>query len=147
MLYDALRVLLVDEGPLTNLYAYQLPPEQTAEVDAAFIPQGGGNPKRYLGSTPVTGGPAGVTHDGGVLWLETSVQFQLRGTDPEDPGPVMQAADWIRNLLVQYAGTSVFRADEEVIRCDITTAPHHFGQDEQERIVMAVGFMVWHKPV
>ena len=41
MLYDALRVLLVDEGPLTNLYSSRLPPEQTAAVDVAHIPHGG----------------------------------------------------------------------------------------------------------
>ena len=91
-----MRVLLVDEGPLDNLYLYQLPPEQVGVVDAVHIRQGGGNPKRYLGSEPVVDGPPGVEHDGGILWHETNVQFQLRGTDPEDPGPVMQAADWVR---------------------------------------------------
>ena len=146
MLYAALRVLLVDEGPLENLYAYQLPPEQTAEVDVAFIPEGGDSPQRYLGSAPVVDGPLGVTSDGGVFWFKTNVQFQVRGEDPRDPEPVEAAAAWIRDLLIQYAGTSVFKADEEVIRCDITAAPHYFGQDEQERPIMALGFMVWHRP-
>ena len=30
MLYDAMRVLLVDEGPLENLFSSRLPPEQVA---------------------------------------------------------------------------------------------------------------------
>ena len=34
-LYDAMRTLLVDEGPLETLYLYRLPAEQTAEVDVA----------------------------------------------------------------------------------------------------------------
>ena len=145
-LYSAMHAILVDGGPLENLYADRLPAEQTAEVDVAHIPQGGVGAQRYLGSEPVVGGPAGVEHDGGVLWFKTGVQFQVRGQDPEDPVPVMQVADWIRDVLIQYAGTSVFKGGEEIIRCEITTAPNYYGQDEQERIVLALGFEVWHKP-
>ena len=143
MLYDALRVLLVDEGPLENLFSSRLPPEQTAPEDTAFIKQGGGNPQRYLGSEPVMDGPAGVMHDGGVLWHVTNVQFQVRSEAPET---VMDVADSIRDVLVQYAGTSVVRAGEELIRCDVTASPHYYGQDEQERVILAVGFEVWHRP-
>ena len=90
-------------------------------------------------------GPPGVTHDGGVLWFKTAVQFQVRGEDPEDSGPAAQAADWIRDLLIQYAGEPIVRAGE-IVRCDITRAPSYFGQDEQERVILAVGFEVWHRP-
>ena len=155
MLYDAMRVLLVDEGPLLNLYAARLPSEQTAPVDVAFVPLSGVGATRYLGSSPIsdeatdgyaTGGPTGVTHDGGVLWYHTGVQFQLRGTDPEEPLVVMQVADRIRNVLIQYAGASVVKADEEIIRIDLTTGPHYFGQDTQERTLAALTVEVWHKP-
>ena len=145
-LYAAMKVILAREGAL-YLYAYQLPPEQVGVVDVAFIPQGGASPQRYLGSEPVADGPPGVAHDGGVFWFKTNVQFQVRGEDPGDPEPVEAAADWIRDLLIQYAGTSVFRAGEEIVRCDITAAPHYFGQDEQERPILAVGFEVWHQPM
>ena len=103
-----------------------------------------GNPQRYLGSEPVMDGPAGVMHDGGVLWHVTNVQFQVRSEAPET---VMDVADSIRDVLVQYAGTSVVRADEELIRCDVTASPHYYGQDEQERVILAVGFEVWHRPM
>ena len=145
MLYAAMRTLLVDEGPLENLFSSRLPPEQTAAVDAACILQGGSGAERYLGSEPVVDGPPGVTHDGGVLWFKTAVQFQVRGEDPEDSGPAAQAADWIRDLLIQYAGEPIVRAGE-IVRCDITRAPSYFGQDEQERVILAVGFEVWHRP-
>ena len=72
-LYNAMKELLVLEGPLENLFSSRLPPEQTAAVDVAHIRQGGGAGQRYLGSTPVMDGPAGVMHDGGVLWNETTV--------------------------------------------------------------------------
>ena len=84
MLYDAMRVLLVDEGPLENLYSSRLPPEQTAPEDTAFIKQGGGNPQRYLGSTPVMDGPAGVMRRSGEFCgTVTNVQFQVRSEAPE----------------------------------------------------------------
>ena len=143
MLYEAMRVLLVDEGPLTNLYSSRLPPEQTAAVDVAHIPQGGGSPQRYLGSEPVVGGVTGIVHDGGILWNKTNVQFQARSESPE---AVMEVADWIRDVLVQYRGTSVFKGGEEIVKCDLTSGPAYFGQDEQERPIMVVGFEIWHKP-
>ena len=99
-LYDALRVILVvPQGPLENLFSSRLPAEQVGAVDVAFLRQGGGSPQRYLGSTPVMDGPAGVMHDGGVMWFETNVQFQVRseiprgghggcGLDSRRPGPV-----------------------------------------------------------
>ena len=147
MLYDALRVLLVDEGPLENLFLDRLPPGQTAEVDVAHIRQGGGAPQRYLGLTPVMDGPTGVMHDGGVLWNETTVQFRVRGEDPENPEPVEEAADSIRDVLIQYAGTSVVKADEEIIRCELTASPYFYGQDEQERVIAALTVEVWHRPM
>ena len=142
-LYAALETILVSEGPLENLFSYRLPPEQTGVVDVAFIPQGGGNPERYFGSEPVVNGPPGVTHDGGVLWHETAVQFQARSESPE---AVVGVADWIRDLLVQFAGDPIVRGDEEIIRIDITTSPHYFGQDEQERPIAALTVEVWHRP-
>ena len=102
--------------------------------------------QRYLGSAPVSGGPAGVTHDGGVLWHHTGCQFQVRGEDPEDPRPAMEAADAIRDVLVQYAGTSVVKAGELIVRCDVSTAPAYFGQDTQERSMAALTVEVWHRP-
>lgn len=143
MLYEAMYELLVTEGPLLNLYADRLPAEQTAEVDVAHIPQGGGSPQRYLGSEPVVGGAPGVEHDGGVLWNKTNVQFQARSESPE---AVMEVADRVRDVLIQYRGTSVFKAGVEIIRCELTAVPHYYQQDEQERVIMAVGFEVWHRP-
>ena len=52
----------------------------------------------------------------------------------------MEAADSIRDVLIQYAGTSVVKAGEEIIRCDLTTSPYFHRQDEQERVISAVGF-------
>ena len=58
----------------------------------------------------------------------------------------MEVADWVRDVLVQYAGTSVVKAGEEIVRIDITTAPHYYGQDEQERVIVALGVEIWHRP-
>ena len=148
-LYDAMHAILVDERsggeiPLENLYLYQLPPEQTKPVDVAHIPLSGVGTQRYLGSSPVVNAPERVDHDGGVLWHHTGVQFQVRG---DDPLAVMRVADWIRDVLVQYAGTSVVRGGEEIIRCEITVAPTYFGQDEQERPITTLTVEVWHRPV
>ena len=106
------------------------------------ISQGGPPPQRYLGSSPVMNGPVGVETDGGVLWNKSSIEYQCRSVDPL---MVMEVADWVRDLLVQFSGGSLIRGGEEVIRCDLTASPHYFGQDEQERIVMALSFEVWHK--
>ena len=57
----------------------------------------------------------------------------------------MHVADWIRAVLVQYAGGSVVKADEEIIRIDLTTGPHYFGQDTQERTLAALTVEVWHR--
>ena len=141
MLYDAMRVLLVAEGPLENLFSSRLPAEQVGVVDVAHIRQGGGSPQRYLGSEPVMDGPTGAEHDGGLLWHISTVQFQARSESPE---LVMEVADSIRDLLVQFAGDPIVRAGEEIIRCDVTASPHYYGQDEQERVILAVGFEVWH---
>ena len=147
MLFDALRALLViPQGPLENLYHLRLPAEQTKPIDVAFVPLSGVGATRYLGSSPVANGGPGIEHDGGVLWYHTGVQIQLRGGDPADPGPVAQAADWIRDVLVQYAGDSVFKAGEEIVRIDITTSPNFYGQDEQERPIMALTIEIWHRP-
>ena len=145
-LYAAMRVLLVEQGPLENLFLYRLPPEQKEAVDVAYVPLSGVGAQRYLGLTPVMEGHPGVMHDGGVLWYHKGVQFRVRGEDPENPEPVEEAADSIRDVLVQYAGTSVFRAGEEIVRIDITTAPSYYGQDEQERVIAALTVEVWHRP-
>ena len=141
-LYEAVRVLLVDEGPLLNLYADRLPPEQTDEVDTVFIRQGGGPPQRYLGSSPIANGAPGVTHDGGILWHVANVQFQLRSVDAE---VVMEVADRVRDLLIQFSGGSLIRAGEEAIRVDLTASPHFFKQDEKERVILALGVEIWHR--
>ena len=146
-LYRAMRALLVaPEGPLENLYLYRLPPEQTADVDVAHIPQGGSGSERYLGSAPVVNGVPGVTHDGGVLWHRTAVQFQVRGEDPADPSQVAAVADSIRDVLIQFVGASVTEGGEEIVLCDLTSAPAYFGQDEQERLVASLMVEVWHRP-
>ena len=139
-------MLLVDEGPLENLYLFRLPAGQTGPVDVACVPLSGVGAQRYLGSSPVANGEPGIEHDGGVLWYHTGVQFQVRGEDPEDPVAVMQKADSVRNMLVQFAGGSVFKAGEEIVRIDITTSPNYFGQDEQERPIAALTVEVWHRP-
>ena len=87
-----------------------------------------------------------MTHDGGVLWHHTGVQFQVRGQDSEDPSPVAAAADSIRDVLIQFAGASVTKAGEEIVRIDLTTAPHYHGQDRQERPIAALTVEVWHRP-
>ena len=146
-LYAALKVILVAEGPLENLFLYRLPPEQTAAADVAYVPLSGVGAQRYLGSSPVTGGPPGVTHDGGVLWFHVGAQFQVRGESAGDPVAVMLMADSVRDVLIQFAGASVVKSGEEVVRCDITTAPYYFGQDSQERPIAALTVEVWHRPV
>ena len=146
-LYAALETILVDEGPLDGLYALRLPAGQVGPVDVVCVLQGGVGAERYLGSAPVVDGPQGVRDDGGVLWHRTTVQFQVRGGDPADPSAVVEVADWIRDVLIQYAGGSVFRGGEEIVRVDLTSAPAYYGQDEQERPLMAVSFEVWHRPV
>ena len=143
-LYEAMYELLVTEGPLRNLYADRLPAEQTAEVDTAHIAQGGGSPPRYLGSSPVVGGATGVEHDGGILWHVANVQFQARSESAE---AVMDVADRIRDVLVQYRGTSVFKAGVEIVKCELTAVPHYYGQDEKERPIMAVSFEISHRPM
>ena len=87
-------------------------------------------------------GPTGAEHDGGVLWHVATVQFQARSESPE---LVMEVADSIRDLLIQFAGDPVVKSGEEVIRIDLTASPHFYGQDEQERVILAVGFEVWHR--
>ena len=69
MLYDALRVLLVEEGPLENLFSSRLPAEQVGvPVDTAFtFRKVGAILRGTWAATPVMDGPAGVMHDGGVL--------------------------------------------------------------------------------
>ena len=153
-LYDAMRVLLVKEDgdedgavlPLDTLYALRLPAEQTHPVDVAYVPLSGVGATRYLGSSPVANGEPRIEHDGGVLWYHKGVQFQVRGEDPGDPVAVMEVADWIRDVLVQYAGTSVVKSGEEIVRCEITNAPSYYDQDEQERPIMALTVEVWHRP-
>ena len=39
------------------------------------------------------------------------------------------------------------KAGEEIVRCDITNAPSYYGQDEQERPIMALTVEVWHRPM
>ncbi len=119
---------------------------QVGPVDVAFVPLSGVGAQRYLGSSPVVDGPLGVTSDGGVLWFHSGVQFQVRGEDPEDPSPVVQMADQVRDVLVQFAGGSVVKAHEELVRVDITMSPHFFGQDEQERPIAAMVTEIWHRP-
>ena len=145
-LYAALAEILVDEGPLDALHVLRLPAGQVGPVDVAYVPQGGAGSERYLGSAPVVDGPPGVTHDGGVLWHRTTVQFQVRGDDPADPSQVAAVADSIRDVLIQYAGETVTKAGEEIVRCDIGVAPAYYGQDEQERPVASLTVEVWHRP-
>ena len=146
-LYAALETILVDEGPLENLYLFRLPAGQTEAVDVAYVPLSGVGAQRYLGSEPVVDGPPGVEHDGGISWFHTGAQFQVRGEDPEDPLAVMQVADSVRDVMVQFAGASVTKNDEEIVRIDLTTAPHYYGQDEQERPVAALTVEIWHRPM
>ena len=146
MLYDALHELLVlPSGPLDNLYFFRLPDEATAEVDVAYIPISGVGATRAFGSQPVQGGPVGVTHDGGVQYYHTGVQFQIRARDPANPRPAMQAGNDIRDVLVQYAGTEVVVAGELIVRCDVTTAPSFYEQDNLERAIAALTVEVWHR--
>ena len=145
MLYEAMYELLVTEGPLLNVYADRLPAEQTAEVDVAHIPQGGGSPQRYLGSEPVVDGrpAAGVEHDGGVLWHVTNVQFQARSESAE---AVMDVADRIRDVLVQYAGTSVFKGGEEIIATSPRPPTTSVKTNRSAPFSQWVSRCLWHKP-
>ena len=138
-LYAAMKVILAREG---NLYLYRLPPEQVAAIDVAYVPLSGVGAQRYLGSEPVANG----LHDGGILWYHKGVQFQVRGRDPEDPEKVEEAADRVRDLLIQFAGTSVIVADEEIVRVDLTSESAYYDQDEQERPIAALTAEIWHRP-
>ena len=146
MLYDALREILVTDGPLENLYLNELPDEQTADVDVAAVPLSGIGATRALGSQPVVGGPRGVEHDGGVLWWHTGVQLQARGRDRNDPRPVAVAADAIRDVLAQFAGEPVEHAGERIVRCEVSVPPAYYGQDERRRPIMALTVECWHRP-
>ena len=148
MLYDAMRRILVDDGPLSSLTLYRLPDEQVGEVDTAFVPLSGIGATRALGSQPVSGGPVGVTHDGGVQWYHTGVQFQCRARDPDDPRAAVRTADSIRDVLAQYAGEEVVPVvgGDRIVRCEITTAPRFLEQDIRGRPVSSLTVEVWHRP-
>ena len=151
MLYRAMREILVEDGPLDGLFLYRLPPEQRHDVDVAHRPISGIGAQRSFGSRRVytdsyeapDGGPA---HDGGLQWYHTGVQFQCRGRNPDDPETVEAAANLIRDVLIQYAGTPVVKAGEEIVRCEIATAPRYYGQDDQERVIASLQVEVWHRP-
>ena len=146
MLYNALHEILVDGGTLDSLYLFRLPPEQVADVDVAFIPLSGVGATRSYGSAPVTG-KVGVTHDGGVQWYHTGVQIQFRGRDPDTVVPIMELADCVRDVLVQFAPGVYDYRDETIVRVDVTNSPSFYEQDERDRLVAGLGLEVWHRPL
>ena len=145
-LYDAMHTILVDEGPLDNLFLDRLPPKQTADVETAFVQLSGTGAERAFGKQNVIGAPEGVTHDGGVLWWHSGVQFQVRGHDPDAPGPVAVAADAIRDVLAQYAGEEIVKNGEKIVRCEVSNPPAYYGQDRRGRSIRALTVEVWHRP-
>ena len=146
MLYHAMREILIDDGPLDDLYLARLPPEQAGDVDVAMIPLSGVGATRSYGSRPVTG-RRGLTHDGGVQWYHTGVQMQFRGGDPDHPVPVAELADDVRDIMAQFAPGSYDFSDERLVRVDVATSPHFYEQDEDDRLIMALGLEVWHRPL
>ena len=146
MLYDALAVLLVTEGPLESLYLGAQPPEQVHPVDVVMVPNSGVPPVRVFGSKPVKDGPDGVTHDGGVDQWHTGLLFQFRGADPDAAIPIFRTATAVRDVLAQYTGTEVTKAGETIVRCSVSS-PYYYGQDDRERPVAGLRAEVWHRPV
>ena len=69
-------------------------------------------------------GRAGVMHDGGVLWNETTVQFQARSEAPET---VMDVADSIRDVLCSTQGLAWSGPMWSSYAIDSTTSPHYYG--------------------
>ena len=112
----------------------------------AHVPRSGTGAERALGSEPVSNGPEGVTHDGGVLWHHTGVQFLVRGKDPDNPEPAVEAADGIRDVLAQYNGDTVTKAGEDIVRCDISTATNYLEQDDLGRVIVSLTIEVFHRP-
>lgn len=148
-LFDAVTEILVDSGPLDNLYLATLPPRQVGAVDTVMIPTGGAL-QRVLGSKPRPGvswrGPGGTNpHDGGVAWDETAIVFVSRGRSWEDAQAPLAVSDAIRDVLAQFAGTAVVVAGVEIIRCDVQSAGY-FDQDERERPHTICHATVWHRP-
>ena len=68
------------------------------------------------------------------------------GQGPRGPEKVEEAADRVRDLLIQFAGTSVIVADEEIVRVDLTSESAYYDQDEQERPIAALTAEIWHRP-
>ena len=145
MLYEALRQLLVDEGPLANLFALRLPPRQVDAVDTAFVPLAGTGPQRTFGKRAVIGGPTGVTDDGGVAWYHSGVQLQMRARDPDEALAAYDMANEARDMLAQLTAPTS-RDMEEIIRVDITISPRFLSQDERGRVVISATYEVWHRP-
>ena len=147
-------------GFLDGLYFYRLPAKQCNDVDVAFRPISGIGAQRAFGSrevegvTPLPG--MDEAHDGGVQWYHSGVQFQVRGSSPGGgPGDVLdvaRTADQIRDMLVQVAGGPLivrWKDDvkgEEIVRCDISTAPRFYRQNRLEQPIAALQVEVWHRP-
>ena len=147
-------------GFLDALFLYRLPAEQCHEVDVAFKPVSGIGATRAFGSrevediTPLPGGGE-TAHDGGVQWYHSGIQFQLRGRDTGETGTlkVASTADQIRDMLIQVAGEPVIVRwggegvkGEEIVRCDISTAPRFYRQDRRERVIASLQVEAWHRP-
>ena len=155
MLYQALVSILADHGPLSALYALELPIEQVNDdgVDVAFIPISGVGATTALGSTPVANAPfdapgGGAGHDGGVLWWHTGVQFQIRAADGFDGDSrieAMRIADIIRDTLSQYRGEPAVVDSETIYWAEVTGVPSYLEQDELGRDIIALTVEVWHK--
>ena len=77
--------------------------------------------------------------------LAAMMSFFMSSRRMPKPRPAMQAGNDIRDVLVQYAGTEVVVAGELIVRCDVTTAPSFYEQDNQERAIAALTVEVWHR--
>ena len=153
-LYAAMRVALIERGPLDDLYLNALPAVQAAPhgVDVAVTPISGSGATRYMGSAPVTSAPykapdGGPAHDGGVLWHHTGLQIECRGWD--DGGDATEAAlataDLVRDTLAQYR-SPVTLAGVEIQMIDITQSPAFFEIDDLGRQIMLGIYEVLHAP-
>lgn len=140
-LYDAFYDLLVAASTpqVSKLYVLVLPKDQIDEVDLAFAPDGGDEPKRVYGADRLE-------------YRRSQVRLTGRakaGTGLDLLDKMAAISDVLDNTpLGTYGGGVSGRAtEEEEIREIQVTGPVNFdGQDELGRVVCSIGVDVEHKP-
>ena len=152
-LYEAVHDILVTRGPLDAMYLERLPAEQVGDIDVAFVPSSGIGEKRTYGRHEIPGAswraPDGNAHDGGVYWIHTGVDLQLRCRDGADPAMMksrIRMGEEVAAVLMQYKGSPVVVQGETIVRCELTASPYFYEQDDRGRPIGAMTFEVWHRP-